>query len=44
MDNLVERTPQVIQVVRAQLPKDFPIALADSILNGLQEAADKLAN
>lgn len=44
VDNLVERTPQVIQAVRAQLPKNFPIALADSILNGLQEAADKLAN
>ena len=41
---MVDRTPQVIQAVRAQLPKDFPIALADSILNGLQEAADKLAN
>lgn len=27
----------------ALLPKDFPQALADSILNGMQEAADKLA-
>lgn len=44
VDNLVERTPQVIRTVRAQLPKDFAIVLADSILNGLQEAADKLAN
>lgn len=43
VDDLVERTPQVIQDVRAQLPKDFPPALADAILEGLQEAAKKLS-
>jgi len=43
VDDLVERTPQVIQDVRAQLPKDFPAALADAILEGLQEAAKRLS-
>jgi serine/threonine-protein kinase HipA len=43
VDDLVERTPQVIQDVRAQLPKDFPAGLADAILEGLQEAAKKLS-
>ena len=43
VDDLVERTPQVIQDVRAQLPKDFPAALADAILGGLQEAAKRLS-
>lgn len=43
IDDLMARTPEVIRRVRALLPKDFPQALADSILNGMQEAADKLA-
>jgi serine/threonine-protein kinase HipA len=43
VDDLVARTPQVIDTVRAQLPPVFPPALADSIFHGLQEAAQRLA-
>ena len=43
IDDLVAQTAQVLQTVRAQLPKDFPQALADSILNGLKDAADRLS-
>lgn len=43
VDDLVARTPEVIRVVRTGLPAGFPKAVADSILDGLQEAADKLA-
>lgn len=43
VDDLIARTPKVVRTVRALLPDDFPQALADSILNGLQAAADELA-
>lgn len=43
LDDLVARTPGVVKTVRALLPAGFPMYVADSILNGLQEAADKLA-
>ncbi|RKP51819.1 type II toxin-antitoxin system HipA family toxin [Pararobbsia silviterrae] len=43
VDALAERTPEVVRIVRAKLPYDFPQGLADSILDGLQTAADKLA-
>ncbi|MPS30094.1 MAG: type II toxin-antitoxin system HipA family toxin [Alcaligenaceae bacterium] len=43
IDDLVARTPGVVQTVRARLPKDFPEELADSILNGLQASAGRLA-
>lgn len=43
IDDLIARTPEVIRTVRALLPDDFPQTVADSILNGLQHAADKLA-
>lgn len=43
IDDLVARTPDVVDTVRALLPDDFPQAVADSILNGLFSAADKLA-
>ncbi len=43
VDDLIARTPGVVHAVRAQLPEDFPPGLADSILNGLQAAATKLA-
>lgn len=43
IDGLVARTPDVIQAVRAQLPEDFPAPIADSILGGLQSAANRLA-
>lgn len=43
MDDVVTRTPRVISAVQAQLPGDFPQALAQSILGGLQRAAERLA-
>ncbi|SHM09404.1 type II toxin-antitoxin system HipA family toxin [Rhizobacter sp. OV335] len=43
IDELVAQTPRVVDAVRAQLPGDFPEGLADSILGGLQDAANKLA-
>ncbi|CAG9167854.1 Serine/threonine-protein kinase toxin HipA [Cupriavidus laharis] len=43
VDDLISRTPEVVRAVRARLPEDFPITLADAILGGLQTAADKLA-
>jgi len=43
IDDLADRTPQVIRQVRAQLPKDFPEALAEAILSGLQDAANRIA-
>lgn len=43
VDDLVARTPGVVRTVRARLPVGFPMYVADSILNGLQNAAKKLA-
>lgn len=43
LDDLVERTTAVIKAVRAQLPNDFPDLVAETILAGLQDAANKLA-
>jgi len=43
LDDMVAKTPEVVRAVRAQLPERFPPHVADSILNGLQVAADKLA-
>jgi serine/threonine-protein kinase HipA len=43
VDDLVARTPNVVAAVRQQLPQDFPLPLADSILGGLQDAAHQLA-
>ncbi|WP_416759189.1 type II toxin-antitoxin system HipA family toxin [Roseateles sp. So40a] len=42
IDEVVARTPSVIQAVRAQLPDDFPAEVAEAILDGLQAAADRL--
>jgi serine/threonine-protein kinase HipA len=42
IDDLVARTPGVVETVRQALPRDFPEQLADSILTGLQAAANKL--
>jgi len=44
IDDLVARTPGVVETVRKSLPRDFPEQLADSILTGLQAAANKLAS
>lgn len=43
LDDLITRTPEVIRMVRNRLAPDFPEALADSILHGLQAMADRLA-
>jgi serine/threonine-protein kinase HipA len=43
IDDLVARTPGVVETVRQALPRDFPEQLADSILTGLQTAANRLA-
>lgn len=43
VDDIVAQTPEVVRTVRALLPENFPKHVADSILNGLQVAADKLA-
>ncbi|AKU23511.1 type II toxin-antitoxin system HipA family toxin [Massilia sp. NR 4-1] len=43
IDELIERTPRVVQVVSEQLPSDFPHHLADGIFDGLQAAAQRLA-
>ena len=43
LDNLAARTPEAVASVRSQLPRDFPMATAESILDGLQSAAARLA-
>lgn len=43
VDDLINQTPEVVRTVRARLPAEFPPALADAILGGLQNAADRLA-
>ena len=43
IDDLVARTPAVVEAVRGGLPPDYPPALADSVLDGLSRAAEKLA-
>lgn len=44
LDELVARTPGVIQTVLSMLPADFPASLADSVLGGLKCAAQRLAH
>lgn len=43
VDDLVARTPEALPQVRAQLPRGFPAEVADSILEGVQGAATRLA-
>lgn len=43
LDDLIARTPGVVAAVRAKLPADFPEQVADGILDGLRDAANKLA-
>lgn len=43
LDDLVARTPQVMDTVRDRLPAGFPAKVADSILDGLRAAAETLA-
>ena len=42
IDTLAVRTPTVIENIRNRLPPGFPHPVADSILQGLQRAADRL--
>jgi len=43
INNLIESTPAVIEHIYGMLPEGFNMSLADSILQGMQEQADKLA-
>jgi serine/threonine-protein kinase HipA len=43
LDELIKKTPGVLDAVAAELPKDFPAAVADPILDGLKKSAAKLA-
>lgn len=43
IDELADRVPKVIDAVREQLPADFPAAVAQAILGGMQRAAARLA-
>jgi serine/threonine-protein kinase HipA len=42
MDDLVEKTPTVIQSVQSLLPANFPHDLANGIFQGLQAAANRI--
>lgn len=42
IDDIVARTPAIIDAVRASLPGSFPMSVADSIFSGLQDAARRL--
>lgn len=44
LDNLVDRTRQVVSAVSEQLPKGFPQRVVDTILGGLQSASERLAD
>ena len=43
IDEVIDRTPEVVANVSAQLPSDFPPAVAETILGGVKSAAAKLA-
>lgn len=42
IDGIVSRTPDVINRVSGQLPAGFPVRLAAAVLEGMQDAADRL--
>lgn len=42
VQELVDSTPQVIETVTAQIPKEFPDSVATSVLEGLQSASTRL--
>ncbi|MGQ0597619.1 type II toxin-antitoxin system HipA family toxin [Aquabacterium sp.] len=42
LDELVGRTPEVISQIRRRLPEGFPQQMADSILQGLARASERL--
>jgi serine/threonine-protein kinase HipA len=43
LDDIVAKTPEVVRKIRALLPDKFPQHVADSILHGLQIAAEQLS-
>lgn len=43
LDELVARTPEVIDAVRRRLPEGFPLPLAGSIFQGLSQASQRLS-
>ena len=43
IDELIARTPGAIARVQEQLPRNFPLAIAEPILDGLAKAAKNLA-
>ncbi|MEJ7746616.1 MAG: type II toxin-antitoxin system HipA family toxin, partial [Luteimonas sp.] len=43
IDELLEKTPDVIAQVAAALPQDFPANVAEAVFNGVGAAASKLA-
>ncbi len=43
IDEVIDRTPEVVANVSAGLPPDFPPALAGAILGGVERAAAMLA-
>lgn len=42
LDDLANRTPEVVRTVKAKLPKGFPQAVSEPIFKGLLAAADRL--
>lgn len=42
IDDMIAQTPAVVAAVRSRLPTDFPALVADTILDGLQDAARRL--
>jgi serine/threonine-protein kinase HipA len=42
IQGLIARTPGAIREVQEQLPKDFSPLVAERVLDGLQDAANKL--
>jgi len=43
IDEMVARTPHVVDAVRAKLPESFPMLMAERIFDGLRDAARRLA-
>jgi serine/threonine-protein kinase HipA len=44
VDELIARTPEVNRRIEAELPGDFPAAIAEPILKGLRSSAAKMTN
>lgn len=42
IDDIIERTPQVVATIEAVLPAGFPAHVADPILRGLEREAGRL--